>query len=73
MGAQRSLVSLVLFNLHFSLFRLCAMRWVEDRPVAERAIEVCGPCVKLIRRYEGLLKCKRPKISLLQEIGEPLH
>ena len=37
------------------------MRWIEDRPVAERALEVCGLCVKLIRRYESLSKSKRSK------------
>ena len=61
MVVQRSLVSLVLFSLLFSLFRFWATRWVEDRPVAERAIEVWGPCVKLIRHYESLSKSKRPK------------
>ena len=37
------------------------MRWVQDRPVAERVIEVWGPCAKLIRHYESLSKSKRPK------------
>ena len=54
-------MSLVLFNLLFSLFRFCATRWVEDRPLAVREVEVCGPCVKLIRHYESLSKSKRPK------------
>ena len=44
-----------------SLFRFCATIWVEDRPVAKTTIEVCGPCVKLIRHYESLSKSKRPK------------
>ena len=39
-GVQGSLASLVIFSLLFFLFRFCAVRWVEDRPVAERAIEV---------------------------------
>ena len=54
-------MSLALFSLLFSLFRFCAMRWVQDRPVAERVIEVWGPCAKLIRHYESLSKSKRPK------------
>ena len=37
------------------------MRWFEDRPIPERAIEVWGPCVKLIRHYESFSKSKRPK------------
>ena len=52
---------LVLFNLLFSIFRFCATRWVGDRSVAERAIEVWSPCVNLIRYYESLSKSKRPK------------
>ena len=54
-------MSFVLFNLLFPLFRFCATRWFENRPVAKRAIEVWGPCVKLIRHYESLSKSKRPK------------
>ena len=53
-------MSFALFNLRFSIFRFCATRWVEDRHVAERPIEVWGPCVKLIRHYESLSKSKRP-------------
>ena len=54
-------MSLVFFTLLFSLFRFCATRCVEDRPVAERAVEVWSPCIKLIRHCESLSKSKGSK------------
>ena len=36
------------------------MRWIEERPVAEKEIEVWHPYVELIH-YESFSKSKRPK------------
>ena len=36
-------------------------RWVEDEPVAERALDVWPSIVTLVRHFEGLCQSKRPK------------
>ena len=43
-----------------SQFRFCATRWVEDQPVAERAIQIWNSFKAVINNWEGLCKSKRP-------------
>ncbi|XP_057299676.1 uncharacterized protein LOC130630266 [Hydractinia symbiolongicarpus] len=38
----------------------CATRWVEDKVVAERLIEIWENIVKIVKFWEGLPKSKRP-------------
>ena len=44
------------FPLHF-----CKTRWVEDEPVAERAIQIWWNVVKVIRYWLALSVSKRPR------------
>ena len=41
-------------------YRFCPTRWVEDRVVADRAVEVWSSIVSSIKYWEGLCKSKRP-------------
>ena len=45
------------------LFRFCQTRWVEDRPVADLAVEVWPSVLKVINYWEGLCKSSRPIIK----------
>ena len=44
-------------------FQFCQTRWVEDRPVADRALEVYVSLKKPVKYWEGLSILKRPKNS----------
>ena len=48
------------------LFRFCQIRWVEDRPVADRALEVWPSVLKVIKYWEGLCESSRPSIKSYQ-------
>ena len=39
----------------------CETRWIEDEPVADRALEVWPSIIALIKHFEGLCKSKRPR------------
>ena len=43
-----------------SSHRFCATRWVEDKSVAERALEIWDPFKKVMRYWVGLSKSKQP-------------
>ena len=46
-----------LLHPHYNyFFRFCQTRWVEDRPVADRALEVWPSVKKIIKFWEGLCK-----------------
>ena len=45
----------------FMIFRFCPTRWVEDQPVAERALQIWTSFKAVIVYWEGLSKSKRPK------------
>ena len=50
------------------MFRFCHTRWVEDRPVADRALEVWPSVLKVIKYWEGLYKSSRPSIKSYQVV-----
>ena len=56
--------------LCLSICRFCATRLVEDRSVAERAFEVWGPCVQVIKHYQSSSKSKRPKNNSYETLVE---
>ena len=39
----------------------CSTRWIEDKPVAERLIDVWRNILKIFDFWEGLVKSKQPK------------
>ena len=41
--------------------KFCSTRWVEDQPVADRAMEVCSSVVSSVKHWQSLSKSKRPK------------
>ena len=41
--------------------KFCEPRWIEDKEVAERALEVCESVVATARSWEGLSKSKKPR------------
>ena len=43
------------------MFRFCTTRWVEDKIVAERGLQVWKPLTNVIKYWESLRKSKRPK------------
>ena len=59
------------FSLHLHiiiLFRFCQTRWVEDRPVDDRALEVWPSVLKVIKYWERLCKSSRPSIKSYQVV-----
>lgn len=57
-------------------YRFCITRWVEDKIVAERGLEVWRPLTRVIKHWESLCKSKRPKNksyeTLVQHYTDPL-
>ena len=43
--------------------KFCSTRWIEDQPVADRALEVCLSVVPTVKHWQSLNKSKRPKNS----------
>ena len=41
--------------------KFCEPRWIEDKEVAERALEVWESVVATVRYWEGLSKSKKPR------------
>ena len=41
--------------------KFCSTRWIEDQPVADRAMEVCSSVVSSVKHWQSLSKSKRPK------------
>ena len=41
--------------------KFCETRWIEDEPVADRALEVWPSVVSTVKHWEGLCKSSRPK------------
>ena len=41
--------------------KFCATRWVENEPVADRAIKIWGDIVTLIKAFQAKVPSKRPK------------
>ena len=50
------------------LFRFCQIRWVEDRPVADHALEVWPSVLKVIKYWGGLCKSSQPSIKSYQVV-----
>ena len=44
----------------------CNTRWIEDKPVAERLIDVWQNILKIFDFWEGLVKSKRPKSKAMR-------
>ena len=40
--------------------RFCSTRWVEDKHIAERAMEIREPLKNIIKHWESLSKSQRP-------------
>ena len=41
--------------------KFCSTRWIEDQPVADRALEVWSSVVSTVKHWQSLSKSKRPK------------
>ena len=51
------------FSKHYNWVsprRFCATQWVEDKSVAERALEIWDPSKKVMKYWVGLSKSKQP-------------
>ena len=57
----------------FMIFRFCPTRWVEDQPVAERALQIWTSFKAVIMYWEGLSKSKRPKNKSYEVLIDNYH
>ena len=57
----------------FMIFRFCPTRWVEDQPVAERALQIWTSFKAVIVYWEGLSKSKRPKNKSYEVLVNNYH
>ena len=48
-------------------FAYCATRWVEDKKVADRAVEIWPNIKKVVEKWEKLAPSKRPKEKKLSD------
>ena len=48
--------------------KFCDTRWIEDEPVANRALEVWPSIVATVKHYEGLCKSARPQNKSYQTL-----
>ncbi|XP_066936367.1 uncharacterized protein [Clytia hemisphaerica] len=46
----------------------CATRWIEDRPVADRLVELWPNMVKMVNHWESLSRSKRPSSKSYQNV-----
>ena len=51
----------------------CGTRWVEDKEVADRLIDIWTCMVKLVEYYEGLYKSKRPSCKSYTDVKAATH
>ena len=54
----------------FCSFRFCETHWVDDRPVADRAVEVWPSVVKCVAYWENLNRSRRPQIKSYEWLVE---
>ena len=64
------LYRLVSSTLTFCSFRFCETRCLDDRPVADRAIEVWPSVVKCVAYWESLSRSRHPQINSYEQLVE---
>ena len=52
---------------------LFCFRWVEDKPVAERLLELWSGIVKMVNHWAGLPKSKRPSSKSYANVLSAVH
>ena len=62
--------SLVSSTLTFCSFRFYKTRWVDDRPVTDRAIEVWPSVFKCVTYWKSLSRSRRPQIKSYERLVE---
>ena len=60
----------LLDTLTFCSFRFCETYWVDDRPVADHAIEVWPSVVKCVAYWESLSRSRHPQIKSYERLVE---